>query len=63
MLRVRIPDPVPIGPWIRNGFKSGYGSGMNNPDHISESLEAIFYVKIFKFFDEDPFSGMGKFFF
>ncbi len=29
---------------------------MNNPDHISESLETIFWVKILKFFDEDPVS-------
>jgi hypothetical protein len=27
--------------------------GMNNPDHISESLESIFCVKILKFFDAD----------
>jgi hypothetical protein len=33
---------------------------MNNPDHISKSLETIFGVKIFKFFDADPGSGMGK---
>jgi hypothetical protein len=26
---------------------------MNNPDHISESLETIFGVKILKFFDGD----------
>jgi hypothetical protein len=31
---------------------------MNNPDHISESLETIFWVKILKFFDADPGSGM-----
>jgi hypothetical protein len=30
-----------------------------NPDHISESLETIFWVKIIKYF-EDPGSGMGK---
>jgi hypothetical protein len=30
------------------------GSGMNNPDHISESLETIFWVKILQFFDADP---------
>jgi hypothetical protein len=24
---------------------------MNSPDHISESLETIFWVKILKFFD------------
>ncbi len=41
--------------------KSGSGSGMNNPDHISESLETIFGVKILKFFDADPGSGMKKF--
>jgi hypothetical protein len=28
------------------GKKSGSGSGMNSPDHISESLETIFWVKI-----------------
>jgi hypothetical protein len=36
------------------GKKSGSGSGMNNPDHISESLETIFWVKIRQFFDMDP---------
>ncbi len=34
------------------GKKSG--SGMNKPDHISESFETIFGVKILKFFDADP---------
>jgi hypothetical protein len=34
--------------------KSGSGSGMNNPNLISESLETIFWVKILKFFDADP---------
>jgi hypothetical protein len=43
------------------GKKSGSGSGMNNPDHISESLETIFCVKILKFFEADPGSGMEKF--
>jgi hypothetical protein len=33
---------------------------MNNPDHISGSLETIFWVKILKFFDADPGSGMEK---
>jgi hypothetical protein len=33
---------------------------MNNPDHISESLETIFWVKILKFFDADPGSGLEK---
>jgi hypothetical protein len=42
------------------GKKSGAGFGMNNPGHISESLEAIFWVKILKFFDADPGFGMEK---
>jgi hypothetical protein len=33
---------------------------MNNTDHISESLETIFWVKILKFFDADPGSGKEK---
>jgi hypothetical protein len=33
---------------------------MNNPDHISECLETIFWVKIPKFFDAYPVSGMEK---
>jgi hypothetical protein len=32
---------------------------MNNPDHISESLETNFWVKILKLFDTDP--GWKKF--
>jgi hypothetical protein len=41
------------------GKKSRSGSGMNMPDHISESLETIFWVKILNFFyaDADPGSG------
>jgi hypothetical protein len=30
------------------------GSGMKNPDRISERLETIFRVKTLKFFDENP---------
>jgi hypothetical protein len=33
---------------------------MNNLDHISECLETIFWVKIVKFLDADPGSGMVK---
>ncbi len=33
---------------------------MNNPDHISESLETIFWFEILKFFDADPGSRMEK---
>jgi hypothetical protein len=37
---------------------------MNIPDHISESLETIFWVKILKFFDvnADPDRGSGNLF-
>jgi hypothetical protein len=41
------------------GKKSRSGSGMNNPDHISESLETSFWVKTLEFFDADP--GWKKF--
>jgi hypothetical protein len=43
-----------LTPGSRMGKKLGSGSGMNNPNHISESLETIFLVKILKFFDADP---------
>jgi hypothetical protein len=33
---------------------------MINPDHISESLETIFWAKILKFFDVVTGSGMEK---
>jgi hypothetical protein len=36
------------------GKKSGSRSGINNPDHIIERIETIFWVKILKFFDADP---------
>jgi hypothetical protein len=35
------------------------GSGMNIPDHFSESLEADFGFKIHKFFDADLDPGSG----
>jgi hypothetical protein len=41
------------------GKKSVSGSGMNNPDHISENLKNNFWVKILKFFDVEP--GWKKF--
>jgi hypothetical protein len=44
------------------GKKSGSGSGVNNPDHISESVETIFWVKIpLTVFDFDPGSGIFRF--
>jgi hypothetical protein len=47
-------------PGIRDGKKSGSGSGMSNPDHISGSLKNNFLVKILKFFNADPGSGRKK---
>ncbi len=49
----------PFDPWIRDpGWvkKLGSGSRMNNSDHISESLETIFCVKIILWWG----SGMEK---
>ena len=60
---VGVPDPgsgALLTPGSGMGKKSGSGSGMNNPDHISVSLETIFLVKLLKFFDADPGSGMDK---
>jgi len=65
-----VADPDPgsgafLTPWIRDlgpgmSKKSGSGSGMNNTDHINKSLETIFWVKILKFFDADPETGIEK---
>ncbi len=41
-------NPVPLRPWIRDlgwGKNPDLGSGMNIPDHFSESSETIFWVK------------------
>jgi hypothetical protein len=43
------------------GKKSGSGSGINNLDHISESLETIFWVKILTFFFGTRDPGWKKF--
>jgi hypothetical protein len=53
----RIRDPVLFLPVVP-------GSGMNIPDHISESLETIFWIRILKFFDAnpDPVPGSGNLF-
>jgi hypothetical protein len=58
---------VPFDPWIRDpGWvknkdpDSGSGSGMNKPDHNSESLKTIFWVNILYFFDVDQGFGMEK---
>jgi hypothetical protein len=51
-------DPPPLNPGYGMGKKSISGSGIRilvyNPDHVSESLETIFWVKILKFFYADP---------
>jgi hypothetical protein len=53
-------DPFIRDPgWMKN-LDPVSGTGMNNPDHISESLKTIFWVKILKFFVVDPGSWMGK---
>jgi hypothetical protein len=62
-----------LNPWIRDprwvkNQDQDPGSEMNIPDHISESLETSFWVKILKFFDADldpgilfdPGTGMEK---
>jgi hypothetical protein len=65
------PDPrsgafLTPGSGIRDGYLKnqdpGSGSGMKNPDHISECLETtgMYWVKILKFFEADPGFGMGK---
>jgi hypothetical protein len=36
------------------GMGKSSGSELNKPDHISEGLKTIFWVKILKFFDADP---------
>jgi hypothetical protein len=62
VLRIRIRDLGPFCPWIRDPRwvqKIGSGPGMNNPDHISKSLETTFWVKTLKLFDADP--GLKKF--
>ncbi len=56
---LRIRDPR----WVKNQDPdAGSRSGMHILDHVSESLEPIFWVKIFKFFDadEDADPGFGN---
>jgi hypothetical protein len=43
------------------GKKSRSGSGMSNPNHISENLETIFRVKILEILDTDQDPGSGIF--
>ncbi len=54
-LPVADPDPG----WVKNQDPdTGSRSGMNIPDHISESLETIFGLKILEFFYADPGCGI-----
>ncbi len=59
--KISVADPGSgafLAPGAGMGKKSRYVSGMNNPDHIYESLWTIFGVTILKFFDVDPGSGI-----
>jgi hypothetical protein len=60
-LSVANPDPG-SGAFLTPGSGMGKrsGSGMKNPDHISECLVAFFRVKILRFFVADLGSGMVK---
>jgi hypothetical protein len=45
-----VADPVPFWPLVLGyGMGKKSGSGMNNPDHISESWETIFGLKYLNF--------------
>jgi hypothetical protein len=62
------PDPgsdafLTLYPGSGMGKKSRSGSGMNIPNHISDSLKTIIWVKKLKFFDADPVSGIRSLFF
>jgi hypothetical protein len=50
-----------VDPGFGMGKNSRPGSGMNIPDHISESLKILLELKILKFFDADPDPGSGNF--
>jgi hypothetical protein len=69
VLRILIRDPglgafLTPGSWIWDGRKSASGSGIRDEQPRSYFLElrnhyfAFFGVKILKFFNEDPASGM-----
>jgi hypothetical protein len=62
-----VADPDPgSGAFLTQGSGSAMnknpepGSGMNIPDHISESLETIFGLKLLEFFDAYPGSRTEK---
>ena len=49
VMRIRVREPE-FGAFLTSGSGSGMGK---NPDHFSESLETVFWVKILKFFHAD----------
>jgi hypothetical protein len=55
---------VPFWPgnpgWVNKIKIRSSGSWINIPDHISQSLETILWVKILKFFEADPDPGFGN---
>ncbi len=57
VLRIRIRDPVLFWPLDPGRVKH---RDATQPGYISESLETNFWVKILKFFDVDPGSGIAK---
>jgi hypothetical protein len=64
VLRIWIRNPVPLWPQDPGsgmGKKSRSGSGMNILNHISESLETIFWDKILKFFEAEADTDPGIF--
>ncbi len=61
-----VADPNPgsdafLTPGSGIGKKWGSGSRINNPVHISESLETIIWVKILRLFDANRVPGWKKF--
>ncbi len=65
VLRIRIRDPVLYYPWIRDpesgmSKKPGSGFGMNNPSHISESLETVFWLKYLDSFMQIRIRNLGS---
>jgi hypothetical protein len=60
VFRIRVRNPLLFDPGSGMGRKISIRVRDDNPDHISESLKNNFWVKILKFFDVDPGSGMEK---
>jgi hypothetical protein len=55
----RIRDPVLFCPMDLGSEKGGKsGSGLNITDNFFESMKQFFWIKLLKFFDADPGSGI-----